>query len=105
MSRRRLAAIFSSQFGGCRPGVQRDLADGVGVTPQHISRIELDQAAPSVETLLRLSRTLGVSTDYLLTGHETVPLDAAGAIRGEPGISAAAKRHLIGVLNELRAKK
>lgn len=84
---------------------QQDLADGVGVTSQHISRIELDQAAPSVETLLRLSRTLGVSTDYLLTGHPTAPLDAGGAIRAEPDISPAAKRHLIGVLNELRAKK
>jgi transcriptional regulator with XRE-family HTH domain len=84
---------------------QQELADQVEVTSQHISRIELDQTAPSAETLLRLSRTLGVSTDYLLTGHQTVPFDAAGAIRAEPDISPAAKRHLIGVLNELREKK
>jgi transcriptional regulator with XRE-family HTH domain len=82
---------------------QQDLADEVGCTAQHISRIELDQAAPSVQTLLRISRALGVTTDYLLTGRETVPLDASGAIRAVPGISAAAKRHLIGVLGELRS--
>jgi hypothetical protein len=35
----------------------------------------------------------------------TALLDVAGAIRSESDISATAKRHLIGVLNELRAKK
>lgn len=81
---------------------QQDLADEVGVTAQHISRIELRQVAPSVQTLLKLSQTLGVTADYLLTGRETMPFDATGAIRAESGISAIAKRHLIGVLNELR---
>lgn len=81
---------------------QQDLADEVEVTSQHISRIELNQAAPSVETLLKLSQKLGVTTDYLLTGREMNPFDATGAIRAEPDISAAAKRHLIGMLNELR---
>jgi len=84
---------------------QQDLADQVGVTSQHISRIELNLTAPSAETLLKLSQTLGVTTDYLLTGRETAPLDATGAIRSEPDISPIAKRHMIGVLNELRAKK
>ena len=83
---------------------QQELADEVGVTSQHISRIELDLTAPSAETLLRLSQTLGVTTDYLLTGRETAPLDATGAIRAVPNVSAAAKRHLIGVLNELRTE-
>lgn len=83
---------------------QQDLAAEVEVTPQHISRIELDHVAPSVATLLKLSQTLGVTTDYLLTGCETAPLDATGAIRAEPDISATSKRLLIGVLNELRTK-
>jgi transcriptional regulator with XRE-family HTH domain len=82
---------------------QQELADEVGVTSQHISRIELGQAAPSVETLLRLGQRLGVTTDYLLTGREVAPLDATGAIRAEPDISPIAKRHLIGLLSELRA--
>jgi hypothetical protein len=55
-----------------------------------------------VQTLLRLSRTLGVTTDYLLNGREIAPLDATGAIRSEHGVSATAKRHLIGLLSELR---
>jgi transcriptional regulator with XRE-family HTH domain len=81
-----------------------ELANELKVTHQHVSRIELDQVAPSLELLLKLSSTLGVTTDYLLTGRELAPLDASGAIRAEPNISKAAKRHLIGVLTELRAK-
>lgn len=83
---------------------QQELADEVRVTPQHISRIELGQTDPSVRTLVRVSRTLGVTTDYLLTGREVMPLSATGAIRAEPWISAAGKRHLIGVLIEMRGR-
>lgn len=81
---------------------QEDLATELGVKHQHVSRIELGDAAPSLKMLVSLSNRLGVSTDYLLTGQERAPLDAAGAIRAEPGISTAAKRHLVGVLSELR---
>jgi transcriptional regulator with XRE-family HTH domain len=84
---------------------QQELADEVEVTSQHISRIELDLASPSIQTLLKLSQKLGVSTDYLLTGHETAPPEVAGAIRADPDLSAAAKRHLIGLLDQLRAKQ
>jgi hypothetical protein len=51
--------------------------------------------------LVRLSRRLGVSTDYLLTGKDIAPLGVAGAIRGERRLSAAAKRHLLGLIAEL----
>ena len=81
---------------------QQEVADEVKVSSQHISQLELDRADPSLTVLLALSRTLGVSTDYLLTGKEIAPLDATGAIRAERDISALAKRHLIGVLRELR---
>ena len=81
---------------------QKELALEVKVSPQYISKLESDQATPSLKVLLALSRTLGVSTDYLLTGKEIAPLDATGAIRSEREVSAIAKRHLIGVLNELR---
>jgi transcriptional regulator with XRE-family HTH domain len=81
---------------------QKELAEAAKVTPQHISQLELEKAAPALDKLLPLSRALGVSTDYLLTGKELAPLDATGAIRSEPGISATAKKHLIGVLEELR---
>jgi transcriptional regulator with XRE-family HTH domain len=82
---------------------QVDLARELGITHQHVSRIELGDVAPSLEMLLKLSRKLGVSTDYLLTGQQTTPLDAAGAIRAAPDISASAKRHLVGIVEELRS--
>jgi transcriptional regulator with XRE-family HTH domain len=73
----------------------------LGVTHQHISRIEGGHAVPSLELLVRLSLRLGVSTDYLLTGQETTKLGIAGAIRGDKRLSSAAKRHLIGLVGEL----
>jgi transcriptional regulator with XRE-family HTH domain len=81
---------------------QAQLANELGVTHQHVSRIELEQVAPSLQMLLKLSRRLGVSTDYLLTGREMAPFDASGAIRAEPEISPTAKRHLVGIVEELR---
>ena len=84
---------------------QQDLATELGVKHQHVSRIELGDATPSLEMLLRVSRKLGVSTDYLLTGQQTAPPDAAGAIRAETDISASAKRHLIGLLEDLRTSE
>lgn len=81
---------------------QTDLATELKVTHQHVSRIELGDATPSLEMLLKLSRTLGVSTDYLLTGREQGAIDVTGAIRSDPEISAAAKRHLVGIVQELR---
>jgi transcriptional regulator with XRE-family HTH domain len=82
---------------------QIDLARELRVTHQHVSRIELGDATPSLEMLLKLSGKLGVSTDYLLTGKEQAPLDAAGAVRADPGISTRAKRHLVGIIEELRS--
>ena len=81
---------------------QENLATELGVKHQHVSRIELGDATPSLKTVLGLSRMLGVSTDYLLTGQQTTPPDVAGAIRAAPDISATAKRHLVGIVQELR---
>jgi transcriptional regulator with XRE-family HTH domain len=82
---------------------QEKLARELGVTHQHVSRIESGQAVPSLDVLVNLSRKLGVTTDYLLTGQDMTPLDAVGSIRAEPDLNPTAKRHLIGVLNELRS--
>jgi transcriptional regulator with XRE-family HTH domain len=81
---------------------QEELAVELGVTHQHVSRIEGGHAVPSLDLLIRLSRRLGVSTDYLLTGRETTPLGIDGAIRSDQRLTAAAKRHLIGLIRELR---
>ncbi len=80
---------------------QEQLANELGVTHQHVSRIEGGHAVPSLDLLVRLSRHLGVSTDYLLTGHQAAPVDVSGAIRGDQRLSATAKRHLIGIISEL----
>lgn len=80
---------------------QQQLALELGVTHQHISRIEGSHTVPSLELLVKLARTLGVSTDYLLTGSETTSLGIAGAVRKDDALSAAAKRHLLGLVAEL----
>lgn len=80
---------------------QQELAQELGVTHQHVSRIEGGHAVPSLELLVKLSRRLGVSTDYLLTGKQAAPLGIAGSIRSDSRLSASAKRHLLGLIAEL----
>jgi transcriptional regulator with XRE-family HTH domain len=81
---------------------QEALARELGVTHQHISRIEGNQVAPSLELVVKLSRRLGITTDYLLDGDDRSAVDVVGAIRGEKALSASAKKHLIGLIGELR---
>jgi transcriptional regulator with XRE-family HTH domain len=83
---------------------QDQLAKEIGLSSQYISKLEKNEGTPSVEVLLSLSTALGVSINYLLTGRETGKFDATGAIRAERNITAAAKRHLIGLLSELRTQ-
>ena len=81
---------------------QQELADELNVTHQHVSRIETDQAVPSLDLLVRLSAKLGTSNDWLLTGADRPTLAVPEAIRAENMLSPAAKRHLIGVVEELK---
>lgn len=81
---------------------QQALAEELGVTHQHISRVEGGHVLPSVELVVRLAARLGVTTDELLTGADRAPADLAGAIRGDPSLSSGVKRHLIGLVAELR---
>lgn len=48
---------------------QEELAEKIEVTPQMISTAERGVKAIRPENLVRLSRALGVSADYLLTGE------------------------------------
>jgi transcriptional regulator with XRE-family HTH domain len=80
---------------------QGELAGELGVTHQHISRIESGHAAPSLALLVKLSRRLGLSTDHLLTGKDPAPTETAGAIRANKRLTSAAKRHLIAIVTEL----
>ena len=79
---------------------QDELAAEIGVTPQYISKLENNQATPSLEKLVTLSRVLGVSVDHLLTGQPSEPVDIRGALRGRP-LSATTKRSLIQLIGEL----
>ncbi len=45
---------------------QKQLAQRVGVTSSIIALYELGERSPSLPTLIKLSRVLGVTTDYLL---------------------------------------
>lgn len=81
---------------------QQELADELGVTHQHISRIEGDQVAPSLDLLVALSAKLGTSAQWLLTEQEKPLLSVQEAIRGETGLSPAAKRLLVALVDELK---
>lgn len=54
---------------------QEELASLMNVTRQAVSKWENDQTLPDSEKIIRLSEIFGVSTDYLLKGKETDPMD------------------------------
>ena len=49
-----------------RSMTQRDLANAIGCTPQHISAIERGAKTPTLETFLAIASTLRVPADVLL---------------------------------------
>ena len=49
---------------------QRDVANGLQVSAQAVSKWERGDNAPDVGVLVQLSRLLGVSLDWLLGGHD-----------------------------------
>lgn len=54
---------------------QEELAFLMNVTRQAVSKWETDQTLPDSEKIIRLSEIFGVTTDYLLKGKESDPLD------------------------------
>lgn len=48
---------------------QAELAARLQVSPSALGMYEQDRRQPSAEMLIRLSRELGVTTDFLLTGQ------------------------------------
>lgn len=84
---------------------QQELAREVGVSSQHISRIEGGRVAPSLELLVRIARRLGVSTDRLLTGKDRTTADLGGAIRAQKDLTPRAKRALITLTEELSSSR
>jgi len=82
---------------------QQELAQALGMTPQHISAIEQDKGAPSLTLLPKLADELGVSTDYLLSGKEGIITDTIPAIKADKMLPLKVKRALIALVEEHRA--
>ena len=81
---------------------QQQLAQALGMTPQHISALEQDKGAPSLALLPKLAEELGVSIDYLVSGKEGIITDTIPAIKADKRLKLKAKRLLIGLVEELR---
>lgn len=45
---------------------QKELADQAGISPPAINRFEKGDKSPSIDTLVKLAKILGTSTDFLL---------------------------------------
>jgi transcriptional regulator with XRE-family HTH domain len=81
---------------------QQQLAQALGMTPQHISAIEQEKWAPSVTLLRKLAEELGASIDYLVSGKEGIITDTIPAIKADKSLTVKAKKLLIGLVEELR---
>jgi len=79
---------------------QQQLAQALGVTPQHISLIEQEKANPSLTLLPKLAEELGVSADYLLSGKEGIIIDIIPAIKANKRLNLKVKRALIALAEE-----
>ena len=84
---------------------QRQLAESLEVTPQHISAIEQDKRIPSLSFLTKLAEELGVTIDYLVAGKEGVITDAIPAIKADKKLSLDSKKALIALIKNLRQDK
>ncbi|TET40580.1 MAG: XRE family transcriptional regulator [Dehalococcoidia bacterium] len=81
---------------------QRQLAQALVVTPQHISALEQDKRAPSLHFLAKLAEELGVTIDYLVSGKEGIITDTIPAIKADRRLKLQVKRALIVLIEELR---
>jgi transcriptional regulator with XRE-family HTH domain len=84
---------------------QLQLARALGVTPQHISVIEKNKRAPSLDSLAKLAQELGVTTDYLITSKESVVSDVISVIKADIGLSLDVKKALITLIEQLLTNK
>lgn len=76
---------------------QVELAKLLGVTKQSVSNWENDNIQPSVEMLVKISKALSVSTDYLLE------LDAKTYIE-VTGLTAQEISHIQALINDIKKR-
>lgn len=80
---------------------QQELATILGVTSQHISAIEKDVRVPSLDFLVKLTETFGVSIDFLVSGKEFPESPVSGiipAIKADKRLNHKIKKILISVV-------
>ena len=76
---------------------QVELAGRLGVSKQTVSNWENDNIQPSIEMLIRIAKTFGVTTDYLVGMEDAVRLDISG-------LPTAFVAHLELLIEDYRAK-
>lgn len=70
---------------------QEELASLMNVTRQSVSKWETDQSLPDSEKIIRLSEIFGVTTDYLLKGKESDPVDVYSQHNSKAGAELSAE--------------
>ena len=73
---------------------QADLAQKLGISASAMGMYEQGRREPAVQTLVALSRELGVTTDYLLTGKPEGVSDAAALTQTAEILADAAGKRL-----------
>jgi transcriptional regulator with XRE-family HTH domain len=84
---------------------QKQLAEALGLTPQHISAIEQDKRLPSISSLVKFAEQLGVSVDYLVTGKEGLITEIIPAIKADKKLSLEVKNALVRLVQALYEAK
>ena len=87
---------------------QKALAEAVGISPPAINRFEKGIKAPSIDTLAKLAKVLGVSTDFLLgSGEEDdifVDEDVKDAFKEFKKLSPENRQHILQNIQFLRTR-
>lgn len=81
---------------------QQELASAIGLTPQHISAIEQDKRAPSLQVLAKMAEELGVTVDFIVAGNGGNISDIIPAIKADKTLGLEAKKALITLVRTLR---
>ena len=84
---------------------QKQLADALGLTPQHISAIEQEKRLPSIASLAKFAEQLGVNIDYLVTGKEGTVTEIIPAIKADKHLNVEVKNALIRIVQTLYDSK
>lgn len=85
---------------------QKELAERVAISPSAINQYEKGDKVPSTETLVKLAKVLGITTDYLLggTSEEDLFLDneVKDVFQDFKALSARDRNHIISNIRFLK---